>query len=214
MVDPETAVAAEADEVEGPAPDAHRVGAPEARCRAGPGSFPQRMALDPGRYDGRLESLAAPGDRHFRAIPGRQFRPSANGPFRDRANPRRTRPAHFLVPLSRARVAAIPALPEHPGYFDGPGRTGGRPGRGLPVVALPPVVPVAGGHLPLRPAAAAAALGSGARGGHRAVPAQRTRDRVRTARLPVGGLRRLDPALGVLGAPVRLGAELARGEIG
>lgn len=31
-------------------------------------------------------------------------------------------PADGLVPLPRARVASLPALPERPGHFDGPGR--------------------------------------------------------------------------------------------
>jgi hypothetical protein len=54
-----------------------------------------------------------------------------------------------MVPLSRARVATIYALPEFPGHPNQPGRPGNRPRRGLPVAAQSAVVPVAGSHLRL-----------------------------------------------------------------
>ena len=51
---------------------------------------------------------------------------------------------------------------------------------------------------------------AGARVGDVAVPDEQDRDRLRAERVRVGRVRRVDPAVGVVDAPTRLGVQLAR----
>src|SRR6202050_5460086 len=84
-------------------------------------------------------------------VPRRQLAARADGAVRDGAAARRAPAAHQLVPVSRGGVAAVPALPEPAGDPDGAGGPGGRPGRGVSLVAVPAFVAVADQRLPVGP---------------------------------------------------------------
>ena len=83
-----------------------------------------------------------------------------------------------------------------------------RPRHGVPLVPLPAAGPVADHRLLERPALRAEPLDRGVGGGGGAVPRLGRRHRLRDQGLRLGGLRRVDPALGLVDAPAGVGLHL------
>ena len=142
-------------------------------------------------------------------VPRRQLGARADGAVRDGAAARRAPAAHQLVPVSRGGVAAVPALPEPAGDPDRAGGPGGRPRRGVSLVAVPALVAVADQRLPVGPRVRGGQACGGRFGRDGSVPGERHGGRLRAARLRVDGVRRLDAAVGVVDAAARVGLELA-----
>ncbi len=75
-------------------------------------------ALAAGRHLRRVGTVGAPSRAARGALPRRQLHPRADGALRSDPDQRRPPAADELVPVSRARVTAVSALPE-PALHDG-----------------------------------------------------------------------------------------------
>ena len=92
-----------------------------------------------------------------------------------------------------------------PAMVTGAGGAGGRPRRGVSLVAVPAVVAVADQRLPVGPRVRGGQAGGGRFGRDGPVPGERHGGRLRAARLRVDGVRRLDAAVGVVDVAARVG---------
>ena len=143
------------------------------------------------------------------ALPRRQLAAPADGARRGQPYQRGSPPPHELVPLPRTGLAPVPALPEPAGHDRRGDRHGGRPRRGLSLVPIPVARLVAVGRLLVRPPVRPRSLDRGRRGGRRSLPLLVGRHRLRDEGLRVGGLRRVDPAVGVVDPSTGLGLHLS-----
>ena len=167
-------------------------------------------SLGRGRPRRRLGAVGAAARAAGRALPRRQLPARADGALR--SDPHRTGPpaAHELVPNARARLAPVPALPEPALHDHRIDRHRLRPRHGVPVVLVPVARAVAALRVRRRPAVRPEPLDRrrGRRGG--AVPRLGRRHRLRDQGLRLGGLRRVDPAVGLVDVAARLGLHLPR----
>ena len=184
-----------------------------ARTRGGharPQAGRQVRTLDPRRHCRRLGPVGAAPRAPGRAVPRRLLHPRADDPFCRGPHQPGPPAADELVPLPRAGFAAVPALPEpalHDGRVD---RHGGRPRHRVPLVPLPPPGAVAGDRVLERSALRAEPLDGGRRCGRLTLPRLGSGHRIRVEGLRLGGIRRVDPALGVVDPAPRLGLHLPR----
>ncbi len=155
-------------------------------------------------------AVGAPSRAASRALSRRQLDPPADGPLRVRPDQRGPPAAHELVPVSRPRFAAIPALPEPPLNDGGLHRHLRQPRRGVPLVHIPLARVVATQRLLVRTTVPAVSLDRRVGRGGGAVPRLGGRDRLRDEGVRLGGLRRVDTAVGVVDAPFGLGLHLPR----
>ena len=177
---------------------------------AGAGCLPRRLgrahrSLVPGRPGHGLGPVGTAARAAGRALSGRQHPARADGARRCRPHQRGSSPADELVPVPRARLTPVPPLPEPPVHDLGPRRHGRGPRHRVPLVPLPAPGAVADHRLLERPALRAEPLDRrrGRRG--RAVPRLGRRHRLRDQGVRVGGLRRVDPAVGLVDAAAGVG---------
>ena len=116
--------------------------------------------------------------------------------------------AHELVPLPRAGVTPVPALPEPAVHDRGDDRHGGRPGYRVPLVDIPAARAVATRRVLERPALRPQPVDRRLGCGRLAVPGLGSRHRLRDEGLRLGRLRGVDPAVGVVDAAVGVGLHL------
>ena len=187
-------------------------GAAAARTRSRSGA---RMVADPARsvvHRGDLVHLGsgrAAARADGGALPRRQLHARADGAFRGEPHQGGPPPPHELVPLPRPRFTPVPALPEPAGHDRRGDRHGDRPRHRVPLVPLSLARPVAAGRLLVRPAVRPGPLDGGRRGRRRPVPLVVGRHRLRGQGLRLGGLRRVDPAVGVVDPPAGVGLHLS-----
>ncbi len=167
-------------------------------------------ALDRRRHGGGLGTLGAARRGSTRAVPRRLVHPRADDAFRRGTYLVRAPTPDELVPLPRAGLASIPALPEPPLHDGRVDRYGGRTGHGLPLVPLPLVGAVARVGVLGRPALRPQPLDRGVGGRRVTVPRLGAGHRLRDQGLRVGGVRGMDPALGVVDPAPCLGFHLPR----
>ena len=144
-----------------------------------------------------------------RPLSQRQLGARADGPLRDAAPRSRAEPVHQLVPVPRRGLATVPALPGSARGTDGRAGSPDRARPGLSLVAVPAAVDVAGERLPRRPAVRRRPRRRGVSGGAVAVYGQRPGRWLRAAGVPVGGIRGVDPAVGLDDPSAGMGIELA-----
>ena len=193
-----------------------------SRADGGPGaapagtSAPAGIAVDlvrtvaPGRHRPGVGPLGAPPRAARRAVPGRQLHSRADGALRRLPDQERAPAADQLVPLSRTRIAPVPALPEPALHGVGPDRDRDRPRHRLPLVHVPPAGAVATHHLLVRPPLRAQPLDGGVSRRRVPLPGLGRRHRLRDEGVRLGRLRRVDAAVGLVDAPARLGLHLPR----
>ena len=152
-------------------------------------------------------------------VPRRQLPPPADGALRRGSHQPGPPSPDELVAVSRPRLAAIPPLPESAVHAHGRRRHIRRPRHGLSMVSLPVAGPVADHRVLERPALRPEPLDGGVGRGGGAVPRLGGRHRLRAQGLRLGGLRRVDAAVGRLDTPAGVGLHLpgpvrAAGHIG
>ena len=144
-----------------------------------------------------------------RLVPERRRDPPVDGPLGGHADTRGTSAVRRLVPLPVARRVAVPPLPEPAAHPDRRVVDDRRSGH-VPVVAVPPALHVADRRVLRRQAVRSRAVG-GRRGGPRlAAHRERAGAGVRMVELRLAGIGDVGPALGDVGAAVRVGALVAR----
>ena len=143
-----------------------------------------------------------------RALPRRQLAARPDGPLGGGPHQPGPPAAHELVAVPRARLTAVPALPEPALHAVGRHRDVRRPGHGVPLVPLPAARPVADHRLLERPALRPEPLDRGVGRGGGALPRLGRRHRLRDQGLRLGRLRRVDAAVGGVDAPAGVGVHL------
>ena len=166
--------------------------------------------MDPGRRRRRVQPLDAAGRAVRCLVPERCRDPSVDGRLGSAADPRRTPAVRRVVPVPLARRVAFPPLPEPAPHLDGHRNRRARR-RHVPVVVVPVVV-----HLADRRVLRRKALRPRAVGGWRGRPGvapdrERPRTWVRMVQLRLARLGHVGPAMGDVGAAVRMGTHLACG---
>ena len=166
--------------------------------------------VDPRLHRRRLGALGASPRADGRAVPRRQLHPRADDALRGGADQPGPPAADELVPVSRARLAPVPALPE-PAVDDRRRlRHLHQPRHGVPLVDVPAVGPLAARRLLVGAAVRAEPLDRGGCGGRLAVADLGGGHRVRGHGVHLARLRRVDPALGVVDTAARLGLHVPR----
>ncbi len=183
------------------------------RARAGSGHAGQQdrrlvRPVDPGRPGAGLGAVGAPARAPCGAVPRRQLPARADAALRRGPDQPGPPPPDELVALPRARLPAVPPLPEPAVHDLGRLRDVPQPRHRLPLVPVPAPGSVAHRRLLERPALRAEPLDGRVGGGGRTVPRLGRRHRLRDQGLRVGRLRRVDAAVGLVDAPAGVGLHL------
>ena len=164
--------------------------------------------VDARRPGGGMGPVGAAPRAPGGALPRRQLPARADGPRGREPDPPGPPAAHELVPLPRAGVTPVPALPEPAVHDRGDDRHGGRPGHRVPLVDIPAARAVATRRVLERPALRPQPVDRRLGCGRLAVPGLGGRHRLRDEGLRLGRLRGVDPAVGVVDAAVGVGLHL------
>ena len=152
--------------------------------------------MAPGGGRRPLQLLVPEGRGAARRLPQRQLGPRADGPLRHGQARRWSSPPDQLVPLPRARITPVPALPEPPVDHHRCGRGPHRIGPGLHLEPVSAGVPVAGDGLPGGPRPTLRPVDGVGRRADVPVHRQHHRCRFRDQGIRVDRIRCLDPVVG------------------